>query len=91
MYKLSFYRSSVSLISKGFINFAAAILVLLITFNLGWLIAFIRLYTQVKTFVNINKILFNLEAILLLGNLSILTLFVICILSIKSLRAIMSK
>ncbi len=91
MYKLSFYSSSSSLISKRFINFITAILVILITFNLGWLIAFVRLYTQVKTFVNINRILFNLESILLLGNLGIMTLFIIYILSIKSLRSIISK
>ncbi len=91
MYKLRFYRSSANLINNSLINFVAAILVLLITFNLGWFIAFIGLYTRLKMIGNLNKILFNLESILLLGNLGIVILLIAYVSSIKSLRSILGK
>ena len=91
MHKFSFSRSSSNIFSNSLINFAITILVLLIAFNLGWLIAFVQLYAQPKIVGNLDKIIFHLQSILLLGNLSILLLFIGYIGIVKYVKSILGK
>ena len=92
----SFKRSqsaspSIDFAKNSFINFVTAILVLLITFNLGWLVMFIRLYSRWTVIRNLNRTLFNFESFLLLGNLGIFILFIAYALGIRSLRDILGR
>ena len=91
MDKFSFSKSSVDLDYNNFVKFTTTILILLITFNLGWLVMLLRLYTRFNIVKNLNKILFNFDSFLLLGNLSILILFIIYALSIRSIKDILGR
>ena len=82
---------SIDFAKNSFINFVTAILVLLITFNLGWLVMFIRLYSRWTVIRNLNRTLFNFESFLLLGNLGIFILFIAYALGIRSLRDILGR
>lgn len=77
--------------TNSFTNFVTTILVLLITFNIGWLLMFIRISTRIAVVKNLNKTIFNLESLLLLGNLGILILFIGCVVAMRNLRAILGQ
>lgn len=91
MDKFRLSKSSLNFVNASLVNFISTILILLITFNLGWLIMFIRLYSQLALIKNLNKTIFNFESILLLGNLSIFVLFIAYALTVKSLRSILGN
>ncbi|MEM7759172.1 MAG: hypothetical protein AAF298_13755 [Cyanobacteria bacterium P01_A01_bin.40] len=91
MDKFSLSKSSVDDTDKSFANFITTVLILLITFNFGWLLMFIRLYNRLAVVRNLNKTLFNLESLLLLGNLSMFLLFVAYALGTRSLREILGR
>ena len=91
MLKTNFYKYPYSLIDKNIIKIIAFTLSMLITFNLGWLISFIRLFSQLKAVIILNKILFYFVTILLLGNLLILAIFIAYIASIKILRSLIGR
>lgn len=90
MDKFSLSKPSVDLVHNSFLRLFTTIAIILITFNLGWFTMLIGLYNRFGTVRNINKIIFNLDSFLLLGNLSILLLFIIYALSIRSLKDIWS-
>ena len=91
MHKANLFKSSANLVSNSFIGFVTTILTILVIFNLSWLIIFIRLCTRLSVAANLNKIIFNLESILLLGNLSILILLIGYVVGIRRLKLMLSK
>ncbi len=74
MLKLSYYRSLTNAFKNGLISLLTATLILLITFNLSWLLMLVKLSSRLTTIKNISKIIFNLESLLLLGNFSLIIL-----------------
>ncbi len=93
MHKLSLSKSSVNLVGNKFANLATTILVLPITLNLAWLLMFIRISISSRLAVirNFKKIIFNMESLLLIGNLSLLILFIACVLAMRSLKSFLGK
>ena len=91
MDKFRLSKSSVNWFDSSSINSIATILVLLIAFNIGWLVMFLRVCSQLAVIQSLNQTLFNFESFLLLGNLSIFSLFIAYVLAIKSLREISGR
>lgn len=91
MHKSNLYESSFNLVSNSLTNFVTTILILLITFNLGWLMIFVRVSTRLAVVVNLHKTIFNLQSLLLFGNLSLLLIFISYVLGIRSLRSILGR
>ncbi len=76
MIKLDFYRSSANVLGKSLISLLIATLVLLITFNLGWLLMFVRISSRLSTMKYIGTTILNLESFLILGNFIIIVGFI---------------
>ena len=91
MLKLSVHKPLVNVIGNKVTSFLTAALALLITFNLGWLLTFIRISSQLNTIKNQGKAIFNLELLLLVGNFSIIILFVGFILTIEKFKLLFNK
>ena len=91
MHKLSLSKSSVNLVGNKFANLATTILVLPITLNLAWLLMLIRISSRLAVIRNFKKIIFNMESLLLIGNLSLLILFIACVLAMRSLKSFLGK
>lgn len=89
MDKFSLSKSSVNSANSVLINFLAAILILLFSFNLGWLIMFVRFSSRLSVVRNLTRTIFNFESFLLLGNLGIFLLFITYALGLKNLRQIL--
>ena len=89
MDKFSLSKSSVNSANSFLINFLAAILILLFSFNLGWLIMFVRFSSRLSVVRNLTRTIFNFESFLLLGNLGIFLLFITYALGLKNLRQIL--
>ena len=89
--KYSLSKSSANLAKTSLINFTTTVLILLITFNLSWLVMFVRLYSRLTVVRNLNRTLFNFESLLLLGNFGFFILFIAYVLGTKSLRDILGK
>ena len=79
------------MIGNSFVGFITSVLTVLVIFNLSWLVMFIRLYTRLSAATNLNRIILNLESILLLENLGIFILFVGYALRMKRLRSILGR
>ena len=79
-------KSPIDLACNSSLNLAITVLIVLVTFNLSWLLMFIRLCNRSNVvMLNTNTIL-NFESLLLLGNLSIPILFIACAWRIRNLR-----
>ena len=91
MHKISSSKSSVYFAANSFINVIFAVLMVLITFNLSWFFMFMGLYSQATVMRNLNKAIFNLESLLLIGNLGIFFLFLTYALGIRNLRSILGR
>lgn len=91
MDKFSTSKSSVDANYRGIINFIAGTLILLVAFNLSWLIMFVRLYNRLSIVKDLNKVLFNYESWLLIGNLSIVILLIAYALGVKSIKEILGR
>lgn len=91
MHKSNLYESSFNLVSNSLTNFVTTILILLITFNLGWLMMFVRVSTRLAVVVNLHKTIFNLQSLLLLGNLSLFLIFMSYVVGIRSMRSILGR
>ena len=90
MHKLSLNKS-IDWVNNSFVNCLTTALVLLFTFNFGWLLTFIRVYTRLSVVKNLNRTIFNLESLLLLGNLGILVAFVAYVMAMRNLKSIMGR
>ena len=91
MAKLNLFKYSVGSLGNSFLNIVATVLLIAIAFNLSWFMIFIRLYSQLTTVKDINKVVLNLESWLLIGNLTIFVLFFAYALGIRNLRSILAK
>ena len=91
MNKFSLSKSPIDLACNSSMNLAITVLILLVSFNLGWLLMFIRLYNRSNIVILNTTTVVNFESLLLLGNLSIPILFIACAWRIKNLRESLAK
>ena len=91
MNKFSLSKSPINLACNNLLSLAIIVLILLVTFNLGWLLMLINLYTRSNIVINTNKTILNFESFLLFGNLGILLLFIAYAWGMKNLRDFLDK
>ena len=91
MAQLNSPRTLVNIFENKVTSFLTTVLALLITFNLGWLLTFIRISSQINTIKNQGKAIFNLELLLLVGNFSIIILLVGFILTMEQFKLLFNK
>jgi hypothetical protein len=75
MNKFSLFKSSVNSANSKLYNSIATTLMILIIFNIGWQVMFLKLYTHLAVIQNLDETLFDFEFWLLLGNSIIFMLF----------------
>ena len=91
MNKFILSKSPIDLTCNSLISLVIAVLILLVVFNLGWLLMFVRLYTRSNVVINSNRTILNFESLLLLGNSGIVVLFIAYAWIIKNLREFLGK
>lgn len=91
MYKFGFSRSTVEVVNNNLVNFTISVLALLFIFNLGWLVMLVKVYSRSTVVLNFNQAIFNLEFVLLLGNLGIFILFITYVAIVRSLKSILGR
>ena len=82
----SIYRPAIDKTGKLTLHLISTALVLLITFNISWCLMFVRLAFRMTLVKNVGKTLLNLDLLLLVGNLSIVALFIIAIAAIEKIK-----
>lgn len=91
MNKFGLYKSPIDLACNSSMNLAITVLIVLVTFNLGWLLMFISLCNRSNVVILNTTTILNLESLLLLGNLSIPILFIACAWRIRNLRESLAR
>ena len=86
MGKFNFYKSLTNVVKNSVITLLTTTLILLITFNLDWLLIVARIFSRLSFMKNLGKTIFNLESLLLVGNLSTIILFIGFVLAIKRFK-----
>ncbi len=75
MLKPNYYDRSLANVAKNnLISLVTATLILLITFNVGWLLILVNISSRLALVKNLGKTILNLELLLFLGNLGIIML-----------------
>lgn len=91
MLKLNSHNSYFNLVGNNSIAWLSTALVLLISFNLSWLLIFIRISSRLAVVKNMNRIFLDLELLLLVGSLLIIVLVVGLALIFKNLKLFIGK
>ena len=74
MFKQNRYHALTNIPKLSFFNLLTISLLLLIGFNIGWLFILVKISSRLILIKNLGRTIFNLESLLLLGNLSIIVL-----------------
>ncbi len=91
MIKLDFYRSLTNVVGKSGTRLLIATLVWLITFNLGWLLMFVKIFSRLTKIKYIGTTILNLELFLVMGNVVIIICSIGFTSAIKFFKAIGKK
>ncbi len=91
MIKLKLYQPFSRILNNSLISLLTNSLVLLIIFNLGWLLMLLRLSLRLTEIKNLGKTIFNLESLLIIGNLAIIILVIGFVLTIKQFKLLFNK
>ena len=91
MLKLHLYRPLPDLVSNGVISFLTDLLLLLITYNSGWVLMFVRISSRLTAIKKIGKIIFNLQLLVLIANVVIVMWLIEFALVVKRFKGFKSE
>ena len=91
MKRLNLLPTSESLVAQKTTKFLAGVLILLIAFNLGWIITLVRICSDLAIVKNLDQVIVNLNLLLIVGNSSILLLFLGYVFFVRIMRGILGR
>ena len=83
MFKQNRYPLLANITKVGFLNLLIMSLLLLISFNIGWLFILVKMSSRLILIKNLSRTIFNLESLLLFGNFGIIVLLIASIWGVK--------
>lgn len=91
MLKLNRYRPLPDLVSNGIISLLTDTLVLLISYNLGWVLILVRISSRLTTIKKFGKLISNLQLLLLIANVVIVMWLIEFALVVKRFKGFKSE
>lgn len=91
MLKLNRYRPLSDLVSNGIISLLTDTLVLLISYNLGWVLILVRISSRLTAIKKFGQLISNLQLLLLIANVVIVMWLIEFALVVKRFKGFKSE
>ncbi len=91
MLKLNRYRPLPDLVSNGIISLLTDTLVLLISYNLGWVLILVRISSRLTAIKKFGQLISNLQLLLLIANVVIVMWLIEFALVVKRFKGFKSE